>query len=125
MMDDDGQPLTGDPATHIQRLVSKLSPGHDDPAEPAEEAADGSGTARSPLLLVVVGGNGLPVTLDLAGQLVDVRDTATRLFNGVVAGVNPSTADWRELADELCVVHLLWSCQTGLRGTGHRDQKPA
>lgn len=89
---------------------------------------------RPRLNATLVGGDDGPVTVDLAEPLVDVRVTVTRLINDLVAGIEPSTADWRELTAECMTVgrvvtlnamrralaHLRWcASRPGLGGAGH------
>ncbi len=59
---------------------------------------------RPRLKAAMVGTDEVPVTPDLAEPLVDMRVTVTRLINDLVAGIDPSTADWRELTAECITV---------------------
>lgn len=83
--------------------------------------------ARWPrLVAALVGGHELPVTPNLAEQLIDMRDTVTRVINNLVVGIDPSTADWRQITDELCVAHLVWcASRRGSSGASPGDQHPA
>jgi hypothetical protein len=71
------------------------------------------------LAAAMLGGDQVPVVPDLAVQLVDMRDTVTRVINNLVAGIDPSSSDWLDLTDKLGTAHLLWCISR--RGTArHR-----